>query len=116
LTETALLRVLSDIFAAADSQKVTLLGLLDLSDAFDCVDHDIHRQRLQQSFGITGGALAWVEQFLTGRTQQVLYAGQISAVFQLIFGVSQGSVLGPLLFLLYILWDMSMRGVRCCKM
>ena len=46
-TETALLRVLSDIFAATDNQRVTLLGLLDLSAAFDCVDHTILLNRLQ---------------------------------------------------------------------
>ena len=48
-TETALLRVSSDIFYAADRQHVTLLGLLDLSTAFDCVDHDILIRRLQRS-------------------------------------------------------------------
>ena len=56
-TETALLRVLSDIYAAADKQEVTLLGLLDLSAVFDCVDHDILLRRLRQSFGIGGVAL-----------------------------------------------------------
>jgi len=56
-TETALLRVLSDIYAAADRQDVPLLGLLDLSAALDCVDHDIFARWLQQSFGIYGRAL-----------------------------------------------------------
>jgi len=100
-TETALLCVLSDIYAAADRQEVTLLGLLDLSAAFDCVDHDILLRRLRQAFGIGGSALAWIESFLRGRTQQVAYAGSLSAVILLMHGVPQGSVLGPLLFLLY---------------
>ena len=56
-TETALLRVLSDIYAAAAKQEVTLLGLLDLNAVFDCVDHDILLRRLRQSFGIGGVAL-----------------------------------------------------------
>ena len=78
-----------------------LLGLLDLSAAFDCVDHDILVRLLQQSFGICGTALEWLQSFLQGRTQQVCYNRQLSAVVQLLFGVPQGSVLGQLLSLLY---------------
>ena len=100
-TETALLRILSDFFAAVDGQRVTLLGLLDLSAAFDCVDHDILIRRLQLSFGIDGTALAWIVSFLCDRTQQASYNGRLSAVLSLIYGVPQGSSLGPLLFLLY---------------
>jgi len=100
-TEIVLLRVLSDIIAAADCQEVTLLSLLDLSIAFDCVDHDILISRLQNSFGICGSVLSWLESFLTDRTQQVCYGATLSAVVQLCFGIPQGSVLGPLLFLLY---------------
>jgi len=66
---------LSDIYAAADRQDVTLLGLLDLRAAFDCVDHDILARR---SFGICGTALEWLQSFLHGRTQQVCYNGQLS--------------------------------------
>ena len=51
-TETALLKVLADIYGAIDRQQVTLLGLLDLSAAFDCVDHDILLRRLRHEFGI----------------------------------------------------------------
>ena len=95
------MRVLSDIYAAADRREVTLLGLLDLSAAFACVDHDILIERLQQSFGICGNALTWIRSFLHERCQQVTYKGQLSALTELLFGVPQGSVLGPLLFLLY---------------
>ena len=95
-----LLRVLSDIYAAADRQDVTLLGLLDLSAAFDCIDHDIQISRLQQSFGIRG-TFSWIASFLHRRTQQVFYAGGLLVIMSLAFGVPQGSVLGPLLFLLY---------------
>ena len=100
-TETALLRVLSDLIAAADDRSVSLLGLLDLSAAFDCVDHTILLQRLERTFGITGDALQWIRSFLSDRTQQVSYGGVLSALGHLICGVPQGSVLGPLLFLLY---------------
>jgi len=89
-TETALLRVLSDIFCAADRQHVTLLGLLDLSAALDCVDHDILIHRLQRAFGFGGTVIAWIQSFLCDSTQQVSYADA--------FGVPQGSVLGSLLF------------------
>ena len=86
-TETALLRVLSDIFAAADRQRVTLLGLLDLSAAFDCVDHALLLNRLQQGFGIDGTALRWLTSFLSDRTQVIAYNGCTSAIIQLKYGV-----------------------------
>ena len=59
-TETALLKIFSDILDAADSGQVTLLGLLDLSEAFDTVDHDILLTRLQKSYSVGGTALAWI--------------------------------------------------------
>ena len=73
----AMLKVLSDVFLAADSQRVTLLALLDLSAAFDCVDHDILLQRLQSKFGLGGKVLDWLRSFLTGRSQQVLRDGSL---------------------------------------
>ena len=100
-TETALLRVISDRLSSMDKQEVTLLGLLDLSAEFDCVDHDILLTRLERTFGITGSALNWIRSFLLDRTQQVTFWGQLSAVMKLIYGVPQSSVLGSLLFLLY---------------
>ena len=100
-TETAILKVLSDIYCAIDSQHVVLLGLLDLSAAFDCVDHDILLRQLRVRFGICGTVLDWIASFLSGRSQRVLYRGRLSAEWQLLFGVPHGSVLGPILFLLY---------------
>ena len=81
--------------------KVALLSLLDLSAAFDTVDHSILLDRLHVAFGIGGAALGCIRTFLTARTQQVLYLGSLSSVGQLAFGVPQGSVLGPLLYVLY---------------
>ena len=92
--------MLSDAYAAADAGKVTLLGLLDQSSAFDVVDHDILLRRLLHGFGISGTALEWIKSYLLGRTQYVSYQGQ-SEVTAVLFGVPQGSVLGPLYFLLY---------------
>ena len=100
-TETALLRVWSDILMAADVQQVTLLAMLDLSAAFDCVDHTILLQRLQIGAGLMDVVLEWIASFLSERTQQIGYRGELSSVQLVLFGVPQGSVLGPLLYVLY---------------
>jgi hypothetical protein len=100
-TETALLRVLSDMLMAEENQKITLLSLLDMSAAFDCVDHSILLHRLQVAIGIGDTALDWIRSFLSGRMQQVVYGGEQSSTSTVLFGVPQGSVLGPLLFVLY---------------
>jgi len=71
-TETALLRVWSDILMAADVRQVTLQGLVDLSAAFDCVYHSVLLQRLI-SFGLKGTVLDWICCFLSDRTQQIAY-------------------------------------------
>ena len=70
-TETALLRVMSDILKAADQQQVTLLGLLDLSAAFDCVDREILLARLQRGMGLDGVVLSWPRSFLTDRHRRI---------------------------------------------
>jgi len=95
-----MLRVWSDCLTAADRRQVTLLGLLDLAAAFDCVDHDILLQRLHIGLGISDKVLGLIQSFLTNRTQ-VIFTGQLSSKQPLLFGVPQGSVLGPLLYLLY---------------
>jgi len=100
-TETAMLRVVSDALTAADNRHVTLLGLLDMSAAFDCVDHQLLLQRLEKHCGLQGGVLRWITSYLTGRTQKVLYSGSSSETQRVCYGVPQGSVLGPLLFNLY---------------
>ena len=69
--------------------------------AFDAVDHDILLERLAISFGMAGTALAWLRSFLTGRSQQVYFTGGLSSIGLITTGLPQGSVFGPLLFLLY---------------
>jgi len=91
-----MLCVWSDFLSLADTRHVILLGLLDLSAAFDCVDDDMLLQPLEFSFGLMG--LQWLRSFLTDRSQQVAYDGHLSSVHHLLFG---GSVLGPLLYVLY---------------
>jgi len=83
-TETALLRVMYDVFAAADQKHVTLLALLDLSAAFDCVDHDILLMRLQRIVGLSGQVLSWIQSFLTECSQRVAYAGSLSLLIVLL--------------------------------
>ena len=92
---------LANILAAADQRQVTLHGLLDMSAAFDCVDHDLLLQRLHYSFGMTGVVLDWISCFLRERTQRIVFNGQLSTTQHLAFGVPQGSVIGPLLYVLY---------------
>lgn len=101
-TETALLKVANDILLNMNSQRVTLLVLLDLSAAFDTVDHEILLQRLRRKFGVGGRVLDWLTSYLSGRSQRVLIDGASSERFNLRFGVPQGSCLGPLLFTAYV--------------
>ena len=96
-TETAMLHVWSDFLMAADRRHVTLLSLLDMSAAFDCVDHSILLHRLRYAVGLSGAVYNWIESFLSGRTQQTAYNGQLSGTLYVLFGVPQGSVLGPVL-------------------
>ena len=104
----ALLRVKSDIIKNMDQDKVTCLILLDLSATFDTVDHELLLNHLNYRYGVTGQALEWIHSYLKGRTQSVvisdpLSGGAESEKAQLSQGVLQGSVLGPILFTLYVL-------------
>ena len=81
--KTALLKIFSDILDAADSARVTLLGLLDPSAAFNTVDHDILLTWLQKSYDVGGAARAWISSFMQGRQQLVTYNGHQSARIQL---------------------------------
>jgi hypothetical protein len=100
-TETAVLHMLSDILKAVDSGDVAGLVLLDLSSAFDNVDHDVLLRRLNTSYGINGTAIQWFRSCLTGRSQYVRRGSVKSPIVRLVCGVPQGSVLGPVLFVLY---------------
>ena len=100
-TETALLKVQNDILMNMNCKHVTLLVLLDLSAAFDTVDHNILLARLKSSIGINGTALNWFTSYLNNRSQRVSLNGFTSDSFKLPYGVPQGSCLGPLLFTIY---------------
>src|SRR6218665_1973852 len=77
------------------------LLLLDFSATFDCVDHSILLKVLQLQFGVTASALQWISSFLASRFHSVNLSGSSSKIFSLLFGVLRGSILGPLLFILY---------------
>ena len=98
-TETALVRVMNDILM--NTQEVTLLVMLDLSAAFDTINHNILLTRLNEELGICGLALEWFRLYLAKRCQRVSIDGSLSERFSLECGVPQGSCLGPLLFLTY---------------
>ena len=100
-TETALLKVFNDILCDLDDRNVTLQSLLDLSAAFDTLDHGILLKRLDLSFGVRGRALAWFSSYLTMRKQSVQINDTLSNAAVLNYGVPHGSVLGPILFSLY---------------
>ena len=100
-TETALLKVTSDALLVADRGMVTMLGLLDLSTAIARVNHQISLQRLEVSFGISAIAIAWIGSYLEDREQCVRYNGSLSQTVVLKYSMPQGSVLGPLYFVLY---------------
>ncbi|HSN23158.1 MAG TPA: reverse transcriptase family protein, partial [Methylomicrobium sp.] len=100
-TETAITKVLSDIMSAVDRGDTAILALLDLSAAFDTVDHSILLERLYTSFGVCGLAHDWFRSYLSGRRQHVRCGGSKSAAVLVRCGVPQGSVLGPILFILY---------------
>ena len=96
-----MLKVQDDILRAIDNNCCVTLLLLDLSAAFDTVDHCILLDRLSERFGITGNALEWFRSYLSNRHQVVKVDGHESTSRELRGGVPHGSVLGPILFLLY---------------
>ncbi len=100
-TETALLHVQNDILRSVDNKMCVFLVLLDLSAAFDTVDHNIILTRLSETFGITNSALEWIQSYLMDRSQRVNINGILSSPVNLPFGVPQGSVLGPQFFIMY---------------
>ena len=101
-TESALIKVQSDILQNMENQKVTILIMIDLSAAFDTIDIDIMCDILQSKFNVCETALSWFRSYLSSRKIKVNIDGIHSDSFDLPCGVPQGSCLGPVLFLQYI--------------
>ena len=100
-TETLMLRVVNDVLIGFDNNNATIVLLLDLSAAFDTVDTDKLLHILNMEIGVTGTALKWFRSFLVGRKQRVKIGNSISDLLDTLFGIAQGSVLGPTLFNIY---------------
>ena len=100
-TETSVLGFINDLHSIVARGSAAALISLDLSAAFDVIDHEILLCRLESDFGLCDLVLSWFRSYLDGRSQMICVGSSESSIAECPFGVPQGSVLGPLLFSLY---------------
>ena len=103
----ALTNFTDDILKHMDNKQVTGVVYLDLKKAFDTVNHQVLMKKLKR-IGVQGQTLCWFQSFLSNRSQQTIIANSLSESLKITVGVPQGSILGPLLFIIYI------NGVQSC--
>ena len=101
-TGNLLLQIVDETLVGFDKNTATVLVLLDMSAAFDTVDLQKLLSILEHKMRIKGTALKWFQSFLLGRKQKVLINGVLSELLITLYGVPQGSVLGPVLFNIYV--------------
>ena len=101
-TEADLLKVVNDLFLSLNKGNISVLALLDVSSAFDSIDHPILVHRLHTDIGYTDAVLQWFSSYLTDRTHYVSLSNHCSVLAPVHSGVPQGSVHDPILFTMYI--------------
>ena len=101
-TETLLLEIVDETLIGFDKNTATVMVLLDMSAAFDTVDLQKLLKILEHKIGLKGTVLTWFKSFLLERKQKVKIGGIVSEVLLTLYGVPQGSVLGPVLFNIYV--------------
>jgi hypothetical protein len=100
-TGLALMELIEDITSNLDNNLVTTGVFIDLKKAFDTIDHSILFNKLCH-YGVRGIVSSWIKYYLTNKKQFVCYGGICSDYRTMLCGVPQGSIFGPILFLLYI--------------
>ena len=97
----ALTKVHNELLLAMDNRKVSFFVALDLSAAFDTVDHNILKKVLERQFGVTGLVDRWFCSYFESRSQRVTIDNTFSDIMELKYGVPQGSCAGPVLYTMY---------------